>query len=250
VTATLNPGAEAMRIDRSYMPLLLQLKMTGAAGPGPASAVALERLEAGELLVDGRLHPTADAVLELVAAPRLVVSVERLRGGRVSATTIWATPDGAVLGGRVDGGLFELRLVTTALLPFHLLQLIHIRPLPLAEETAVTVRASVLYEAESRLEQADVSGAGDVFARNGVADVGRLLSLLDARIASWRIHSLWSSKGGIVNAKAHGMDCGPVGNILVSIEGAEPMFSLRPATFHEVTKAVRATLPGGAEPLE
>ena len=118
MTATMNTGAETIRIDRSYMPLLLQLKTAGAVGIDEASVSAVSQLEAGHVLRDGQLHPMADAILELVAEPALVVSVERMRLGAIAASTIWATPYGATIGTRVDGGVYELKLANAASSPF------------------------------------------------------------------------------------------------------------------------------------
>ncbi|MCP3973768.1 MAG: hypothetical protein GY720_04670 [bacterium] len=245
MTATLNTGAETIRINRSYMPLLMQLKTTGAVGADAETTAALDRLEAGELLRDGNLHPMADAMLETVAEPGLVVSVERMRLGSIAASTIWATPLGATIGTRVEGGLYELKLASTALLPFHLFQLIHLRPLPQDTSRDVTLRAEAMLSAEARLYSNDESGANAELVAAGVdpVDAESVVAALAARVASWRIHSLWSSADGTETHEAHGMDCGRLGHVLVTIGTEEPTMRLRSATFAEVTAEVRAALP-------
>lgn len=244
MTATMNTGAETIRIDRSYMPLLLQLKTAGAVGVDEASENALSQLEAGDLLRDGRLHPMAEAILELVAEPALVVSVERMRLGAVAASTIWATPYGATIGTRVDGGLYELKLANATLLPFHLFQLVHLRPLPDAKPVDVTLPAEAMLAAETLLHDNNPIGAVDELHAAGVAnrDATATMAVLKSRVASWRISSMWSDGDGTEARQAHGMDCGPGGHILATI-GAGPTIRLRAATLSEVTAAIRSTLP-------
>lgn len=245
MTATLNTGAETIRIDRSYMPVLMQLKTTGAVGIDDATNDAVTQLEAGELLRDGNLHPMADAILDMVAEPALVVSVERMRLGAISASTIWATPQGATVGTRVERGLYELKLANTSLLPFHLFQLIHLRPLPEPNHLDVTLPAAVMISAEVRLHNDGEQSAIDDLVVAGVAEANAtdVATVLAARVASWRIHSLWTSPDGTVSHEAHGMDCGSQGHILVTIGAAEPTMRIRSASFAEVTAAVRAALP-------
>ncbi len=245
MTATLNTGAEAIRINRRYMPLLMALKITGAVGVDAETTAALDRLEAGELLRDGNLHPMADAILETVAEPGLVVSVERMRLGSIAASTIWATPLGATIGTRVEGGLYELKLANTALLPFHLFQLIHLRPLPSSNTIDVTLPAETMLNAEACLYGDGAPGAIAELVESGLsdADAAQVVAVLTARVASWRIHSLWSSDSGTETHEAHGMDCGPLGHVLVTIGADQPSMRLRSATFAEVTGEVRAALP-------
>lgn len=247
MTATLNTGAETIRINRSYMPLLMQLKTTGAVGVDAETNAALDRLEAGELLRNGNLHPMADAILDMVAAPALVVSVERMRLGSIAASTIWATPHGATVGTRVEGGLYELKLANTALLPFHLFQLIHLRPLPANHQLGVTLPAEAMLNAESRLYDTGESAAIAELTASGLgtADATAVIEILSARVASWRIHSLWSADGATETHEAHGMDCGPLGHVLVTIGLVEPTMQLRSASFREVTAEIRAALPAG-----
>jgi len=246
MTATMNTGAETMRIDRTYMPLLIQLKTVGAVGVDDASVRAISRLEAGRVLRDGQLHPMADAILELVAEPALVVSVERMRLGAVAASTIWATPRGAAIGTRVDDGLYELKLANTDLLPFHLFQLIHFRPLPGGEAIDVTLPADAMLAAEARLYGGDTPGAIEELRGRGVADevAAAAVSILASRVASWRIHSLWSNGTETETRQTHGMDCGPRGHVLATIGSAEPTIRLRSATSADVTAAIRSMLPG------
>lgn len=241
----MNTGAETIRIDRSYVPLLLQLKTGGAVGIDKVSESALSQLEAGDVLRDGQLHPMADAILDLVAEPALVVSVERMRLGSVAAATIWAAPYGATIGTRVDGGVYELKLASTALLPFHLFQFIHLRPLPDGEPTNVTLPAEAMLAAEALLYEGNRPGAMRELTAAGVseADSASAIAILTARIASWRIHSLWSNGDGTVTRQAHGMDCGPQGHVLATIGTAEPTIGLRTATFAEVSATIRSVLP-------
>jgi hypothetical protein len=240
----MNTGAETIRIDPSYMPLLLQLKTAGAVDDSSASAIS--RLEAGEVLRDGQLHPMADAILELVSEPALVVSVERMRFGAVATSTIWATPYGATIGTRVDGGIFELKLANADLLPFHLFQLIHLGPLPEEESANVTLPAEAMLAAEALLYGNDRAGAIEELTDSGLSDrdAAAALAILASRVASWRIHSQWKSEDRTEKRHAHGMDCGPRGHVLATIDIAGPTISLRTATFPEVTAAIRSTLPG------
>ncbi len=246
MTAIMNTGAETIRIDRGYMPLLLQIKAAGAVGPDEAATTALSRLEASDLLRDGQLHPMADAMLEMVAEPALVASVERMRLGAVAASTIWATPYGATIGTRVGGGLYELRLANAALLPFHLFQTIHLRPLPDGDPVDVTVPAEAMLAAETLLYRDDRAGGVEELRRRGMTDddAAAVMAILATRVASWRIHALWSGVAGTETRRAHGMDCGSRGHVLATIGTAEPTIRLRSATFAEVTAAIRATLPG------
>ena len=179
MTAVMNTGAETIRIDRSYVPLLLQLKSAGAVGSDESSESALSQLEAGEVLRDGQLHPMADAILDLVAEPALVVSVERMRLGSVAASTIWAAPYGATIGTRVDGGVYELKLANTPLLPFHLFQLIHLRPLPDGEPADVILPAEAMLAAEALLYNNKRSAAMQELSAGGVGHVDQPVRSID-----------------------------------------------------------------------
>ena len=243
MTATMNTGAETIRVDRAYLPLLLQLKTAGAVGTAGATAAALERLEEADVLRNGRLHPMADAILDLVAEPGLVVSVERTRAGDVAAATIWATLDGATIGSRVDRGTFELRLASTALLPFHVFQLIHLRPLPESESFEFPVPAAAMFAAEAAIRSGNQVEAVGALAAADVAQPADVADLLAARVASWRIHSIWADSAGPRTAEANGMDCGDRGHVLIDVDAAGPSLRLRSAAFAEVTAAVRRTLP-------
>jgi hypothetical protein len=241
----MNTGAETIRIDRRYVPLLLRLKTAGPGGIDESPKIALSELEAGKVLRDGQLHPMADAILDLVAEPGLIVSVERMRLGSVAASTIWAAPYGATIGTHVDGGIYELKLANTALLPFHLFQLIHLRPLPNAEPADVTLPAEAMLAAEALLYDGNRTGAILELTAAGVSEAGSAaaIGILESRIASWRIHSLWSNGDGTVTRQAHGMDCGSRGHVLATIGSAEPTISLRTAAFADVTAAIRSVLP-------
>lgn len=243
MTATMNTGAETIRIDRDYMPLLLQLQQSGAAGVNPDTTSALEALEAGELVDDGELHPMAAAMMELIAAPALVVSVERMRLGAVAAATIWATPGRAVIGSRVDKDLFELKLAAAALLPFHIFQLVHLRPLPLGPAFTYVLPAEVMYAAEAHIHGGDTAAAVAAMDAAGIGDSAAVAELLATRVASWRIHSMWTGPDGSQTAETAGMDCGPMGHVLVTVD-EDPSLTLRAAPFNEVLAAIRGTLPG------
>lgn len=246
MTATMNTGAETIRVDRKYLPLLMQLKTAGAVGVNAETNEALQHLEAADLVRDGELHPMADAIFELVAEPGLVLSVERMRIGSVAASTIWARPVGAVIGSRVENGVFELKLAAAALLPFHIFQLIHLRPLPKAPQFACTLGAETMLTVESHINEGDTSSATALLDQSGVAAPSLVAAALAARVASWRVHSMWSTNGDPQTAEASGMDCGPSGNVLVTVGADEPTMTLRSASFSEMLSAVRATLPRNA----
>ena len=188
----------------------------------------------------------ADAILDVVAQPGLVISVERMRLGAVAASTIWAAPFGATIGTRVDGGLYELKLATASLLPFHLFQLIHLRPLPEGSAVDVTISAEAMLTAEAAIHRGASEAAMEELVAAGLAgaDAAGVVAVLTSRVASWRIHSLWADgHGGTQTHEAHGMDCGNQGHILVTIGSDEPTMRLRSATFAEVTHEIRAALP-------
>jgi hypothetical protein len=240
----MNTGAETIRIDRSYMPVLLQLKTVGAIGPDEASTKALARLEAADLLRAGRLHPMAEAVFESVVDPALVVSVERMRLGAVATSTIWATPSGATIGTRVDGEVYELKLANVALLPFHIFELIHLRPLPQAAPVDITLPSAAMLAVEALLHDNKGDGAMQELKAAGVGDdaAAAAIAILGSRVASWRVHSVWSTKDGNETRQCHGLDCGPRGHILAAL-GPETTTRLRGVTFAEVTAALRSALP-------
>lgn len=239
----LNPATETIRVDRQYMPLLLQLKTAEATGIDDAASAAMAALEAADLLRNGRLHPMVDAILELVAEPGLVVSAERLRAGVVSASTIWATPAAAAIGTRVDGGLYELRLANPALLPFHLFQMIHLQPRPEDCSFTYELPADVMFEAETAIHAGEPNRAIRLLAEAAIAAPDEVVELLTARVASWRVHSVWSTPAGPATAAAAGMDCGRFGNVLVDVDPAVPLLCLRAAGFAQVTEALRNALP-------
>jgi hypothetical protein len=239
----LNPATETIRIDREYMPLLLQLKATQATRVDDSTQEAIAALEAADVLRRGRLHPMADAILGLVADPGLVISVERLRAGTVATATIWATPGAAAVGTRVDGGLYELRLANPALLPFHLFQMVHLQPRPEDSCFVHELPAEVMFAAEAAIHDGDIGRAAQLISGAAVRSPEDVVAILTGRVASWRVHSIWSTANGPVTAAAYGMDCGRLGNVLVDVDPAGPSLRLRSAGFAEVTDALRATLP-------
>lgn len=243
MTAIINTGAESIRVSRDYLPLLLALQTSGAVGVDAATTAALDILEEEGLLRDGDLHPMAGAMLEIIADPGLVVSVERMRLGAVAATTLWVTPRGMVVGSRVEPAVFELKLGAAELVPFHLMQLIHLRPLPQTARFEHVIGVEAMLSAEDSLYQGDSATAVKCLHEAGVADAAGAVELLAARIASWRIHSIWSTSDGSSMAEASGMDCGWLGHVLVRTSERAPSMTLQSATFEEVLAAVRAALP-------
>lgn len=241
MTATMNLGGETIRIHRKYMPLLLQLHSDGAVGVNGATTEALEILAAGQILIDGRLHPMAEAIMEIVAEPPLVLSIERMRMRSVAASTIWATPHGAVLGTRVEEDLYELKLASAELIPFHIFQLIHLRPLPDQEPFAATMLPAVLLAAERHVDAGEPEEATAALESAGVEDAAELVARLKSRVASWTIHSIWGRDGAVETRSASGIDCAAAGHVLVSV--AENEMTLRSARFTEVLCAIRAVLP-------
>lgn len=243
MTATMNLGGETIRIARKYMPLLMQLHSTGAVGVDTETNEALDHLAAGRLLIDGELHPMAAAILEIIAEPPLVLSIERLRMGSVAASTIWANPRGAVVGSRVENDLYELKLANTDLIPFHVFQLIHLRPLPDQEPFVATLRPEDLLTAERHIDKGELTEATAVLANAGVEDAVAVTTRLQNRIASWTIHSVWSEEGGVRTGSASGIDCAAAGHVLVEVADDRAEMTLRSASFKEVLAAIRATLP-------
>jgi len=243
MTATMNLGGEAIRIDRRYMPLLLQLHTSGAVGVDDATSEALEQLAAGRLLIDGELHPMAAAMMEIISDPPLVLSVERMRMGSVAASTIWATPVGAVVGSRVESQLYELKLGNADLIPFHLFQLIHLRPLPDQEPFSVTIRPEDLLAAEQHIDGGDIASAAAGLIAAGFQDPSGLVERMLTRIASWTIHSVWSQAGSVQTRTASGIDCAAGGHMLVDVADDRAEITLRSASFKEVLAAIRGTLP-------
>ncbi len=245
MTAAVNTGAETIRIDRRCVPLLLQLKTTGAVGADEKTSTILARLEEATVLQDGALHPMVDAMLELIASPGLVVSVERMRVGTIAASTIWATPQGAVLGTRVDRNLFELKLIDAAMLPIHIFQMIHLWPRPVAVPFEHRIDPAALFAAEAKLYEGDRPGAVAALD-DATTEAAEVVALLAGRIASWRIHSVWTTSRGSQNAEASGMDCGEHGHVLVSIGSENATMTIRSATVRDVAAAVRSTLPAAS----
>lgn len=243
MTAMLNPANETIRIDRKYLPLLLELKTAERSGDGPAATAALASLEAADVLSDGRLHPMADAILEIIAEPGLVVSIERLRAGVVATSTMWATPAVAVIGTRVDSTLYELRLASPALLRFHLFETVHLRPRPETAGFAHELPAELMLAAEAAIHDGDPEEATRLLTDSAIDAAAAIVKLLTVRVASWRVHSIWSGTDGPASGAAYGMDCGKMGNVLVDVDAAGPDFRLRAAGFAEVTQSLRETLP-------
>jgi hypothetical protein len=169
-----------------------------------------------------------------------------MRLGTVGASTIWATPHSATIGTRLDNAAFEFKLVSADLLPFHLLQLIHLRPLPEPEPIDVSVLAEAMLTAEELLHNGERAGAMRELRISGAGewDAAAVLSILDSRVASWRIVSLRSGGKGSATHRAHGMDCGPAGNIYATIDPAGSTIRLRTASFTEVTAVALSALAG------
>ena len=243
--STISTGADTIRMPQRLMDPLLHVATLGGIGPGTIGAEQLEELRNLDLLIGDELHPLAGAIFELIAAPGLVVTAERSRLGGVSAATVWATPFGAAIGTRLDdvapaepGNAFiELRLAVAAMIPIQLMQIIRLRPLPTPEQMLISTSADEMLRTEiDLLEGASPDGSGEPDGD------GRLRSVLSHRVATWRIHSVWSGAEGRASADIAGMDCGPLGNLLVTVDDTAAI-SLRSASFQDVTRAIRTVLP-------
>jgi len=241
MTVTMNVGAEAIRIHRSHVPLLLQLYTAGAVGPDPANTKALDELREAEVLLEDSLHPMAAAMAEAIAQAPLVISAERHRLGAIAASTIWAAPHGSVIGTRIDDESFELKLATSSLLPFHIFQLIQLRPLPDSPQLDVTLAADTMVAAEAKVGEGDIATARAIIAEAEVSQPGLMTAVLRQRIASWRVHSVWNADGEAQLGAASGIDCGALGHFLVTVE--DEQLSIRSASFKEVIGAIRGVLP-------
>ena len=147
------------------------------------------------------------------------------------------------MGTRVENQLYELKLANADLIPFHIFQLIHLRPLPDQEPMAATIRPKDLLAAEHHVDSGDFDAAVASLQEAGVAQAEDVVVRLQNRIASWTVHSVWGQSGTVHTGTASGIDCAAQGHVLVEVDDERALMTLRTASFQEVLDTIRGTLP-------
>lgn len=109
----LDRSRSRLRIPANILPEALEQ----AAGRRLASPVAVVRMESGEIMVDGEFDPLVTAMLKVIDASSLVVAVNVMAHGDSSLTTIYATPQRAVVTSSLDPDLVDISPLRVARMP-------------------------------------------------------------------------------------------------------------------------------------
>lgn len=197
-------------------------------------------------MAEGKLHPAAAEMLQVIASASMMVAVDVQYDGDSSVTTIWATPSRAVVTSTLDAELVDIEPVRVARLPETLSDLILLgRPDYTASEP-IAVSALVVAAAE-RLGHEPIRARRSLEA-GGVDgdDIERLLAFQAPTTRRWRISSTWTTDGGQGMAELRGLDAGPQGQWLMELGGdgspeSELVFS--PQGDGDILRALREVLP-------
>ena len=212
--AVLDAGRRTLTLPRRLVPTVMLLG-TGAAGVDRASVRDLVELERAGIAPGRRLHPLAAEMLEVVTGPRRVITVTAGLPDSQEISTIWIRSRTAVLGRPSGPDLFQLGPIELGLLPFHLAQLVELRPRPEAPFTgSVTIPVDVLDDlADTWL--ADPNRAADELALQGVERTwADRLAIAHRHLHSrWRLASLWvGADGNAGDDELIVLDAGPAGH--------------------------------------
>ncbi|MEL7157366.1 MAG: hypothetical protein AAFN30_12300 [Actinomycetota bacterium] len=216
------------------------------AGRRLANPVAVVRMESGGIMVDGELDPLVTAMLKVVDTASLVVAVNVMAHGDASLTTIYATPQRAVITSSLDPDLVDIVPVRVARMPETLSDIILVRQPESIGKAPIEIPADDVARAEQLRGKPDLARA--VLAGAGLDDdaVDVMLAVQNPGTRQWRITSTWAvDDDKSETAELRGVDAGPSGQWLLdgAVDNGINMISLAPQGDGDVLRALRRVLP-------
>lgn len=209
----------------------------------PAEDSIMKRLEAADILVDGRLDPVAAEILGVINKASLIITVDLRYGIDTSTPMIWATPRLAVVGSSADTNFADFRPVDVSALPNALGDLVVLRSPRFVGEAPISIATEVL----NKITTGDGSNALAGLQEGGLDDeqAHRVLRFLNGATRHWEIVSTWATEEGQESAELHGLDAGPDGQWLRASTGGEGpgQVTYTPQGHGEVMKAFRSVMP-------
>lgn len=208
---SLDLAAGRLIISRRLIPVAMQLHNGPQHLPSRSET---EALEAAGIVVDGDLHPLANAILATMVDPELVATVECTsldRPPRVG--TAWGRGATGVIGEALAPETFTLHQASRGLLPFHVASLLEVgpRPTPGHNET-VTVDTELLSATRPHWQERDRMRAVLVDHDVPEAAATALSALHASRRSSWRVSCLRRDPAGIPrDSEVLVVDAGPGG---------------------------------------
>ena len=190
-----------------------------ASGEGLASPIAIVRMETGGIIVDGELDPLVTAMLRVIASASMMVAIDVQAHSDSSRTTIWATPNRAVITSSLEPELVDIRPVRIVRLPEMLSDIILLRPPEETAEQPLSLSTIVMAEADNLRAEPDKARA--VLAAAGLSDreLGYVLAFQAPSTRRWRISSTWATDTGPQMAELRGLDAGSSGQWLIEMTG-------------------------------
>lgn len=241
---SLDLAAGRLIISRRLIPIAMQLHSGRQHLPGQSET---EALEAGGVVINGDLHPLADAILATMTDPDLVATVECTSVDRPPRVgTAWGRGATGVIGESAAPDTFTLHQTSRGLLPFHVANLLEVGPRPTPSHIGtVTVDAEVLTSTRPHWQQEDRMRV--VLLDHGVpaAAATALAGLHASRRASWRVTCLRRDPDGIPrDGETLVIDGGPSGYwSLVSDAEAPETLTFTPLRWSFVIDLLGELLP-------
>jgi hypothetical protein len=185
-------------------------------------------------------------MLKVISAASLVVAVDVQLLGDSSLTTIWATPNRAVITSSLEPDLVDIQPVRLARIPETLSDIILLQQPQTTAEDPISVSTMVMAAADSHRDDADQARATLAAAGLGQHDVARVLAFQAPSTRRWRISSTWATQDGQRMAELRGLDAGLSGQWLIEMTGHRDgpgQMTFLPQGDGDVLRALRAVLP-------
>ena len=238
-------------LDRSRSRLrlpaeLLPEALRQASKEGLASPIATVRLETGGIIVDGELDPLAEVMLQVIAAASMMVAVDVQAHRDTSLTTIWATPNRAVLTSSLDLELVDIKPVRLARLPEILSDIILLRPPESTGEAPIVVSTATMAAADAVRADPDEARHALIEAGLGPDEIELVLAFQSPATRRWRISSTWAIEAGQQMAELRGLDAGAAGQWSIEMTGdrhGDGKLTFTPQGDGDVMGSLRQILP-------
>lgn len=171
-------------VPAALLPSTLRAHQAGSDATVP---LLRTHLEAAGLTVNGRLHPIALEVAEVIVDPDLIMQISVTLAQHHSCATVWASERGAVVGRPASESHHELRELRRSALAFHIAEIVRLRARP------------------SPLR-------GVVLDRNGAADRGLCRLIDDTTTSHIRIRAVSrTQRGDVTRHRFEIQDAGALG---------------------------------------
>lgn len=117
----------ALMVPAALLPSTLRAHQAGSEVAVP---LLRSHLEAAGLVVNGRLHPVASDMADVIVDPDLIMQIKVTRTRHEACATVWANERGAVAGRPATESHHELRELRRSALTFHIAEIVRLRARP------------------------------------------------------------------------------------------------------------------------